>query len=121
MYKLVKSLLVAVALTISASAFSQTVAPATTAEEDAVIVLIARLNERDATIAAMREENLQLLLDNFELKTSNAKLKESLRSARRQYQSLLLKTSIQRALDESVKDARELLTRIDARLSKITK
>lgn len=51
-----------------------------TAQEDAVALLTAKLNERDLTIKELQQLNLNLQLENIDLKELNAKLRKQLAS-----------------------------------------
>lgn len=51
-----------------------------TAHDDAVALLTAKLNERDLTIKELQQLNLNLQLENIDLKELNAKLRKQLAS-----------------------------------------
>lgn len=75
----------------------------TTANEDAVAVLMAKLNERDLTIQELQKLNLDLQVDNLNLKEINAKLRKQLASKTAEVKRL--KVECQKAAEGAYKAA----------------
>lgn len=64
-----------ICLLLSSAAFADT-----TAHEDAIQRLVVTLETRDATIRELRDDNLDLLVKNLELKRRNTVLKKQLQA-----------------------------------------
>lgn len=75
----------------------------TTANEDAVAMLTAKLNERDLTIQELQKLNLDLQIDNLNLKEINAKLRKQLASKTAEIKRL--KADCQKAAEGAYKAA----------------
>ena len=75
----------------------------TTANEDAVAMLMTKLNERDLTIQELQKLNLDLQVDNLNLKEINAKLRKQLASKTAEIKRL--KADCQKAAEGAYKAA----------------
>lgn len=75
----------------------------TTAQQDANALLIAKLNERDLTIKELQQLNLDLQLENVNLKEINAKLRKQLSAKTAEVKRL--KADCQKAAEGAYKAA----------------
>lgn len=75
----------------------------TTANEDAVALLMVKLNERDLTVQELQQLNLNLQVENLSLKEINAKLRKQLAAKTSELKKL--KKEYQKAAGDMYKDA----------------
>jgi regulator of replication initiation timing len=97
----------------------------TTAQEDAIVKLVQKLNERDLTIAELKEANLDLLVQNVGLKKANEELRKALSTKTNEYERLLKKyktlsvSKMEEARVATIKEARAMLQSLDRKLAAI--
>lgn len=97
----------------------------TTAQEDAVVKLVQKLNERDLTIAELKEANLDLLVQNVGLKKANEELRKALSKKTNEYERLLRKykllsvSKMEEARAATINEARAILQSLDKKLAAI--
>lgn len=97
----------------------------TTAQEDAVTKLVQKLNERDLTIAELKEANLDLLVQNVGLKKANEELRKALSKKTNEYERLLKKyktlsvSKMEEARVATIKETRAMLQSLDRKLAAI--
>lgn len=82
---------------------TQLIPGVTTANEDAVALLMAKLNERDLTVQELQKLNLDLQVENLSLKEINAKLRKQLAAKTKEIKKM--KAEYQKAAEGAYKNA----------------
>lgn len=97
------------------------------AHEDAIQILVKKLEERDLTLQEMREANLDLLVQNVGLKRANESLRIALKKKTAECNAWmnkykdLAKSKMEDWKKSSIVETRNMLKAVDSKLEKLLK